>query len=260
MNLADLKSEISLVLPVEQHNVSVYVSTNDGDISFNAEQSKSAASVIKVPIAMACLEAADKGEIDLHKQIHIHSSVAGTGVLHYLYGMKTLSLLDALTLSIIVSDNTAANIVIKELGMGRLQDFFARVGAVNTHLRREFMDHRSLQAGIDNLTTAKDMAACMKCLSADSDVLSADSKQLMRTILHHQQLRDKLPAYQNMFGEKIVIGNKSGTLNGVEHDIGYFQNEKQTIYAAVLSDNWKFNHDGQQIIAQVGSKILEYMS
>ncbi|HLR15116.1 MAG TPA: serine hydrolase [Bacillota bacterium] len=260
MEFTQLTSDIRTILQHAPGHISLCLTTDEGEMRAFADTKKSAASIIKVPIAMACLRQVEKGKIDLDEMIPITKPVAGTGVLNYMYHAQEISLKDAITLSIIVSDNIAANMVIDAVGMDAINAFFKDVGARNTFVRRFFMDHASLEKGIDNETTAADMNLFLNVLDAKSDVLGTESKQLLREIMANQQFKDKLPSYQNMFAEAVKIGNKTGTLNQVEHDIAYFENEQRSAYITVMATDLTHNHDGQQTIAQIGQKVLEYMS
>lgn len=260
MKFTKLNEQIKQLVQQAPGNISLSIKTPEGQININDTRVKSAASIIKVPIAMACLALADKGDIDLTMEVQVNHTDAGTGVLHYLYGCDEISLKNALALSIIVSDNTAANIVLDAVGIDRAQHFLTKVGANQTFIGRKFMDHVSLAKGVDNVTTAADMRLLMECLGEGSTMLSAESKGLLKKIMQDQQLRDKLPAYQNMFTEDVTIGNKTGTLTGVEHDVGYFEKDGRTTYVAVMSSDLEYNRDGQQVIAEIGKKVLDYMT
>jgi len=260
MNFNALERDIRQLLERAEGNVSLSLSTDEGNFSINADDIKSAASVIKVPIVMACLWASDEGKLDLYEDIYVRDFVGGTGVLNYLYGIEQLKLINLMELAIIVSDNTASNLLIEAVGKQTINHFLQEIGATNTKLARKFMDHVSLEAGIDNVTTSEDMLTCLTCLDENIDVLSHTSQTILYEILGHQQFRDKLPAYQNIFAEHVFVGNKTGTLNGVEHDIGIFENGKKRVYVAVLSTDWVYNYDGQQLIAEIGQKVLKYMS
>lgn len=260
MKFNELERDIRHIVDGANGNVSLSLSTDEGSFSINPDVIKSAASVIKVPIAMSCLKASDEGSLDLYEKVHLKKFVGGTGVLNYLYDIKTLKLINLIELAIIVSDNTASNLLIEAIGKKAVNDFLQDIGAKHTKLARKFMDHVSLEAGIDNVTTAADMLTCLMCLDDESNILSRTSQTILYEILGNQQFKDKLPSYQNMFGEQVFIGNKTGTLNGVEHDVAIFDNGKNRVYIAVLSTDWKYNHDGQQLIAEVGQKVLQYMS
>lgn len=259
MNYIQLKEELNKIANDAEGDVSIYAITPDGVIAIREDEVKQSASILKVPVAMACLVAADRGEIDLDTLLKIEEPVGGSGVLAYMSGMEEITLRNALTLSIIVSDNTAANLVIEHVGIERIQNFFKHVGATHSQLTRKFMDYNALALGLENVATARDMVRFLACLDSTSDVLSQTSKQQLKTIMRDQQLIDKLPAFQPIFDEMLIIGNKTGTLPGVEHDIAYFENGEKRVDIAVLTTNWEYNHDGQQTLAQIGKAIIHYV-
>ncbi|GEM_PF-2102422 len=260
MDFKQLELQLQTLAAEADGTVSMYVRTPDGTVSIGADEVQRSASILKVPIAMACLAAADRGEIDLNALLPISEPVGGSGVLAYLSGMEQITLLNALTLSIIVSDNTAANLVIEATGLNRIQAFFDQVGAADSKVTRKFMDYDALALGLENVATARDMVRFLECLHPDSEYLSLTSKQQLKTIMRDQQLIDKLPAFQPIFDETLIIGNKTGTLPGVEHDIAYFENDVIHVDLAVLTTNWDYNHEGQQTLAQIGRMIIDYMA
>lgn len=255
-----LKEEVISLVKKSKDNVSLYITTDEGDITYNENSKISAASVIKLPIAIACLHEYDRGELDIYEDVVIRNKVGGTGVLNYLFNMEKLPLINLIELAIIVSDNTASNILINLLGKKKINGIFEKVGATNTILAREFMDHKSLNSGLDNVTSAKDMMTFLMCLHNDNDILSNTSKTMLYDMLGDQQFKDKLASYHNIFNKELYIGNKTGTLNGVEHDVAIFEKDGSKIYISVLSTGWQYNYDGRQMIAEIGNKLLKYMS
>src|SRR5699024_1186536 len=124
MNFLTLNKEINSIIKDNKDNISLVIKTAEGVIEINRNGAKTAASVIKIPIAMACLKTVEKEEIDINKKIKITNPVAGTGVINYSSNIDSISLKDAIILSIIVSDNTAANIIIDIVGIERINCFF----------------------------------------------------------------------------------------------------------------------------------------
>lgn len=259
MNYIQLKEELDRIACDAVGDVAIYAAMPDGVIAIRENEVKRSASILKVPIAMACLAASDRGEIDLDTLLKIEEPVGGSGVLAYMSGMEQITLRNALTLSIIVSDNTAANLVIEHVGIELIQNFFKHVGATHSQLTRKFMDYDALAQGLENVATARDMVRFLACLDPSSEILSLTSKQQLKTIMRDQQLIDKLPAFQPIFDETLIIGNKTGTLPGVEHDIAYFESGEKRVDIAVLTTNWEYNHDGQQTLAQIGKAIIQYV-
>ena len=76
------------------------------------------ASVIKIPIMMAAFHEAREGRIRLDDTYILRSQdkVGGSGVLKELHSGLEITLLDTINLMIVVSDNTATNIVIDTVG------------------------------------------------------------------------------------------------------------------------------------------------
>ncbi|MGG0644615.1 serine hydrolase [Sporosarcina gallistercoris] len=254
-----LEHELNRISNDAAGDVSLYAKTPDGTIAIRPNEVIRSASILKVPVAMACLAAADRGEIDLDTLLKIVEPVGGSGVLAYLTGVEDITLRDALTLSIIVSDNTAANLVIDHIGLECIQSFFRQVGVEHSLVSRKFMDYDALAKGFDNVATAREMVLFLQCLDPASEFLSLTSKQLLKMIMRDQQLIDKLPAYQPIFNETLIIGNKTGSLPGIEHDIAYFEKDNRRVDIAVLTSNWVHNHDGQKTIAAIGQAVIEYL-
>ncbi len=259
MKFIQLKEVLNSIASGAAGDVSIYATTPDGEFAIRENEVKHSASILKVPAAMACLAAADRGEIDLDTLLKIEEPVGGSGVLAYMSGTEQITLRNALTLSIIVSDNTAANLIIEHVGLERIQSFFKRAGAKDSQLIRKFMDYEARACGLENVATAKDMVQFLACLDPTSEILSLTSKQQLKTIMRDQQLIDKLPAFQPIFDETLIIGNKTGTLPGVEHDIAYFENDEKLVNIAVLTTNWEHNYDGQQTIAHIGKAVIQYV-
>jgi serine-type D-Ala-D-Ala carboxypeptidase (penicillin-binding protein 5/6) len=95
------------------------------------------ASLIKVAIMVAAYDKIAKGELAADKQLTLtaEDKVPGAGILtpHFQPGLK-LSLRDAIRLMIVYSDNTATNLVLKEIGLPRTSELFASLGYHETRL------------------------------------------------------------------------------------------------------------------------------
>jgi len=90
-------------------------------IAYRAGETFPAASVIKLPILVEAYRQVDEGRLDLSERIPLRAEdrVGGSGVLKELEPGAALTLRDLLTLMIVVSDNTATNMVIDRVGWRR---------------------------------------------------------------------------------------------------------------------------------------------
>ena len=65
---------------------------------------------------------------------------------------------------LIVSDNTAANVLLDLVGMGEVNESLSRMKLDHTKLARRFMDFEARAARRDNVTSAGDMLALLSLI------------------------------------------------------------------------------------------------
>jgi len=187
-----------------------------------------AASIVKVALLVRGLLAAQEGEVPLAERVPLRAEdrVPGSGVLHELAPGLTPTWEDLLTLMVIVSDNTATNLVISRLGLERVQAWLAQtlpdtrlVGRLQLppELRND-----AQRRGERNTTTARDTAALLTRLYRH-ELLDDAHTRLALDILGRQQFRDILARHvpRGVDGEPLYrVLSKSGELTGVHHDAG----------------------------------------
>ena len=115
-----LKQEINQLISGVSGNHSVYlkeVETGE-ELMIDAEQEMAAASLIKVPILYTLYDLAASGKLDLNEALKPAGDniVGGAGVLSWFKSRPELTLLDLAELMIVISDNTATNILIDQIG------------------------------------------------------------------------------------------------------------------------------------------------
>ncbi|MGH3096242.1 MAG: serine hydrolase [Streptosporangiales bacterium] len=187
-------------------------------LAWGADEVFTAASVIKVPVLLAALRRADAGALDLDAlvPVPVDGRAGGSGVLKELPSVERLSLRDLLTLMIIVSDNTATNVVIDLLGFEPVAELLRDQGLAATRLARSMMDTAARERGEENLTTAGDMADLF-CALVRGEVLVTGSRRTALDVLCRQQVRDRLPRH---LPPQMPVAHKTGELAGVRHDAG----------------------------------------
>jgi beta-lactamase class A len=206
----------------------------DRPLLIRADEVVTAASTIKVPILAAALHEVDAGRLDLAQPNAIPPRrTGGSGVLQALPHLHTLTLADLLTLMIIVSDNTATNVVIDLIGMERVNQFCAGAGLNGTVLRRKMMDADAVRLGLENTTTAHDQAKLLGAL-AWRNLLPAPLRAFALQALERQQFNDGLPS---LLPDGVIVAHKTGELPGVRHDVGVITgtNGRQAAVAVLLS-------------------------
>jgi len=182
---------------------------------WKAEDDFPAASVIKVPIFLAVLQAAQAGRLSLDQKraVTLSDHVGGAGVIFELHEGIELTLLDLCRLMIVISDNVASNLLLESLPEGELQSLFARLGMAHTVLGRRFMEMP--RPGHDNRTTALDMGRCLAAL-ARGEVVDKNHTHQALSVLRRQQFREKIP---QRLPPELSVAHKTGELDGVRHDV-----------------------------------------
>lgn len=260
MTFNEMKTNIHKVLKKSGHKASVAIEIDGTVLDINGDEKMRAASVIKLPILLEGYRQIDEGKCSVNEKIAIgpKDKVDGSGVLSHLDSLTELSFADTLMLMTIVSDNTASNVAIKHIGFEAINQFCTDMGCTATVLGRYFMDTEAMKKGLDNTTTANDMLRLLKSIDEDG-ILTAESRQLVLETLKQQQFKTNLHGRIDEDGD-VAIYSKSGGLPGVVNDVGIFELDGRKAYAAVLLGDLPDSHTGQEIIAEIGWLVYQFLS
>lgn len=225
------------------------------EVAWNQDEQFPAASLIKVPIMYEIMRQAAEGNLCLAERLTAkdRDKTDGAGILKELNDGLSLTIRELVTLMIIISDNTATNMLIDFIGMDAVNRTMNDLGLSSTVLRRMMMDDAAARAGRENLTSAADMTNLFRVLYMGRK-LPLEYHDMMLDILKRQQVRDKLPFY---LPEEMVVAHKTGTLAGVEHDAGILYLPDGDYLAVVLMAGLATNQEGILTIAHAGRIIYE---
>ena len=221
-------------------------------VALNESRLLPSASVIKAAIACAAADAANKGELDL-SQTQMAGDLDETfycSILHAFDPSDALTLKNLIGLMLIVSDNPATSAVLNAVGMARVNSWLSANGLTQTHLEIGF-DDASLGAPLRvNLTTAAD---CLKLLKLiDTDPAYGFVKRMLANNLRNERIPKRLP-------DEAVIAHKTGTLNGLMHDIAIIEGPEAGFYLVILADGLPETHDFANDIARLSLEIYDLM-
>jgi Beta-lactamase class A len=228
-----LHSEIRALVAAAPGEVSAVVVGADGLIvDVDGGRVVPAASTIKVPILITALERVAEGGSRLLEPVHIGPDrVGGSGALSLLPSVTELPLIEMLRLMIALSDNDATNAVIGLVGLEAVDQTCRRLGLAQTNLHRTLMDFAASDAGIENVTCARDLAQVMAELRAREALPEAETVVAL-DLLAEQQFLDGLPA---LLPEGVWHANKTGELSGVRHDMALVEHEGRWAAVAVTA-------------------------
>lgn len=174
------------------------------------------ASIIKVPIlfAWAHLERAGAVSSDEQCDLDAEPQIQGAGF-SWLLRQRRVPYHDVLLWMMTVSDNLCANLVIRRVGIERLNATFRQLGLPDARVERKLMDYEARARGLENRVSPAD---CIRLY----------------------ELRDELPEEQRAWAEPMLLWNtdlglwlrniprdtvdfyhKTGNIPGVLHDWGY---------------------------------------
>jgi beta-lactamase class A len=168
------------------------------------------ASTIKVHLLVALVKLHLDGSIDLDERVEVTDRLAGSPVLGCLDDSMELSWRDLANLMIIVSDNTATNMIIDLVGFGRMAAFLESWGLNDTVLQRKMKDFEAAGRGLDNLSTPLDSVRLLELLWSGSGFSAGVAEECLRILKKPKKsyFRTALPVGTSM-------ANKSGELPGV---------------------------------------------
>ncbi len=201
----------------------------------NDLQIMTAASLIKIPIALVAYRLAANGAVNLDQPVMLTAAdiVGGTGNLQYEAPGSTYTLRILIARMIADSDNTAANMVIREIGgLERINAVLAAEGLSHTSAGRLLMDFEAAAQGRDNRTSAADIAAILQLVYNNA---IPGASQILVAMQQHTD-RQKIPA---LLPAGAVLGNKTGVLpagtsGGAEHDAAIIQMPDGRAYSVII--------------------------
>lgn len=237
-----------------EEEVSVVVknlSENKWIFKYNEEKVLPSASTIKILIMVEAFRRIELGEFKVDEKIKIDKrDIVDFSIISEL-GKDEYSFIDLIIWMIIISDNTATNVLIENLGYEKINKMAEDLNCQNTILQRKMMDFEAVKLGKENLTTPMDMAIIMEKIYSKS-ILSEKSCKMMIDILKRQRHKDKLPRY---IVEDVVLANKTGELTGINHDIGIFYLQNLDYLIGVFTTDAKDDISGKRTIGKI-SKLV----
>ncbi len=223
---------------------------NGVEVRYRAADRFPTASAIKLPIMAAFFHLVDSKQLDPNTRVVLaqDDKKPGSGILQFMSDGMTLSLLDAVKLMIMLSDNTATNLVLDRLApthterMAVGNQFLTRKGLKNTRLLNRLYSvatkARTPEAqryGI-GVSTPEDMVSLMESLNART-LVEPSSCEAMLDILKGQFYREMIPRLLPEGTCRFFqVANKTGSVNESKADVALILSDKVKMAMAVFVD------------------------
>jgi beta-lactamase class A len=172
-------------------------------------------SAIKIPILIELYRRADAGDLRLDERLPLRAAdrTGGSGLLqHFADGESELSLRDLAIPMIVLSDNTATNMLIDRLGMERITRTMADLGAPATRVRRKMIRPEESVKGNENVSTPREAADLMLRIARCEIPVSGTSCAEIVRILEIP----KEGAFREPIPPAVPVAWKPGGLEGVQ--------------------------------------------
>lgn len=220
-----------------------------------ARRSFPSASVIKVPILAALFAEAEAGRLAWQEPVSLTEAakVPGSGVLRELHAGTELTLEDLARLMIVVSDNTATNLLIDRIGTAIVNDYLAGLGYEITRLGRRMYDFAARHRGFENRCAAGEMTALLTRLER-RELVSAEASEAMLAIMRRQACVSKIP---RLLPRDTPVANKTGEITHVSHDVGLIYAPGGPIALAVLTEGARDRVAGEDAIGRIARAVYD---
>ena len=202
-------------------HVAFYYRPLDGGCAqmYNEMMPLVAASVIKIPIMVEAFRQFESGELNplATYRIKPEDKMPSCGALNRMHDGLEVTLRDLVELMIVLSDNSATNILIDRLGIARVNATLEAEGLKVTRLRRKLFDKAGMEAGLSNHVCAREIGLLLERMYAGT-LVSPQASAEMLEILRNQKLNGKMPFFLKPRG--IACAHKTGEDDGITHDVG----------------------------------------
>ncbi|MDQ7822135.1 MAG: serine hydrolase [Candidatus Eremiobacteraeota bacterium] len=222
-----------------------------------AEERFHAASIIKMAIAGELYRQIEKGlrRRDETVRLAAEFKVDGAGVLKELHDGLELTVSDLAALMIVVSDNTASNMLIDLVGMDQVNSLLEHLGMTGSRLVKKFMLSHP-DPSFFNYTTPRDTLVLLEKIYR-GEFLSHTSAGEVLGILERQQYREKIPLF---LPEELRIAHKTGEVTGVRHDAGIVLLERNPYVICLFTRDLEDPLEGDRVIAEISREVFHYFS
>jgi len=232
-------------------------------LSLRGDETFSTASLIKVPILVTLYDLVEQKQLSLSDPLTVLKidQVPGSGVLQFMHPGMSLSVSDAASLMIVLSDNTATNLLLDRIVIRRVWQKMETLGLPHTKVHSKTflrmssvaMDS-SVKYGL-GVSTPNEMARLFELLAqgravspaADSAMLemlshNADSELMQRTI------------------EALRVPHKTGATDSVRTECALFHLQSRVVACGFTKQNtdirWVVDNEAQVSLGKIGAVIV----
>ncbi len=214
------------------------------DFSLRGDEQVRTASTIKLPIMAETFRQVESGKLKWTDELVVtkDNKKGGSGILFEFSDGTKIDLKTAVHLMIVVSDNTATNLVLDQVTSDSVNDFMDTLGLKQTRsLRKVFgggeskillTDEKMKAFGL-GVSSPRDMVKLLEMLE-NGKLVSKEASAEMLAILKRQQYKDGIG--RGLSGA-VQSASKSGSLDKLRSDVGIIYTPRGRIAMAITTDD-----------------------
>jgi beta-lactamase class A len=229
------------------------------------------ASTIKLAVMIECFAEAGEGKLKWTEPLAVsaENKVSGSGVLTEFSDGVQLPVRDVMHLMIVVSDNTAANMLLDRVTGNAVNARMAGLGLRQTRIMRKILG----DAGPKGITvegakpenrkwgigrsSPREMVEILEKLY-HGDLISQNASAEMLAVMKRQQDHSGIGRDLN----DVTIASKSGALDRLRSDVGIVYSERGPIAMAITVDdipevNWTADNPGSLLISALSDILID---
>ncbi|MBI3297600.1 MAG: serine hydrolase [Elusimicrobia bacterium] len=224
--------------------------------SYHSDDLFPAASLIKLPIMIGVFEKIQRGQLSLYSKLKLRRTtrMGGSGSLKWSRDGTSYTVRYLLEKLIKESDNTAMMLLLDEVGIGFLQQYFPQMGLVYTEINPDGLRLSSDQVRGENYTTAREMGVLLERIYR-GELVNGFASELMLDILKRKRARSRLakhlpPGWQ--------IAHKTGLLRRSCHDASIVFSPNGDYVMVVLTGRVDNYPTAKDFIARLGKVTYKH--
>jgi beta-lactamase class A len=272
MTQDQLRTQILAKLRAVEGDFAVAFKTLDGppkSFYYNERERFHAASTMKTPVMLEVYKQVAEGKFGLDTPTMVKNefksivdgspySLSPTDDSYeplYRQVGQVQKLYDLVYEMIIHSSNLATNLVIELVDAKKVMATLRSMGINDMQVLRGVEDNKAYRAGLNNSTTAYDLALLFEQIAL-KQVVNPSACDEMLKILLDQRFNEIIPA---RLPKGVKVAHKTGQISGVEHDSGVvFMPDGRRYVVVLLSKNLKDPKKGIKAMAEVSELLYRY--
>ena len=273
--LARLQSNIERITKSVAADWGIYVKCLETgeEIAVNADKPMDTMSVIKIPLMVEAFRQIEAGKFSLADKVTLKETDKrpGTGVIRSLDPGAVLTIKDLLTLMIIVSDNTATDLMYEQVGgVQPVNQFMQSLGFKSIRAtgpadawfkalraapsRDQFHAEGKHPFG---LSSPRDMGRLLEMLERGQAVSKTASNQMLQ-MMRGQVYSSRLPKYVTGF----TVPHKTGDfLPHIGNDVGILESPNRNVVISVFTaHHYGVGANLEDAIARISEQVANYFA